>query len=114
VSLLIIGATQSQSAAVQAITLLPLEFSVTFAFLLFYAVAKQARFGRRMLVALATWLLESMLVAVLAPDDFAFSLAGSVVVSSVVFFAHRRIGIEDEPRVPTEFSVGRMAWRGGR
>ena len=112
VSLLIIGATQSQSAAVQATTLLPLAFSVTFAFLLFYSIPQQMRLGRRMLVALALWFLASILVAVLAPNDFAYSLAGSVVASSIVYFVHRRIGIEDAPLVPLEFSVGRMIWRG--
>lgn len=112
VSLLIIGATQSQSAAIQATTLLPLAFSVTFAFLLFYAIPRQTPFGQRMLVALVLWFLGSMLIALLAPDDFAFSLAGSVVTSSVVFFVHRRIGIEDAPRVSARFSIGRMIWRG--
>ena len=112
VSLLIIGATQSQSAAVQATTLLPLAFSVTFAFLLFYVIPQKMRFGRRMLVALALWFLASILVAVLAPNDFAYSLAGSVVASSIVFFVHKKIGIEDAPSVSTEFTVGRMIWRG--
>lgn len=112
VSLLLIGATQSQNAAIQATTLLPLAFSVTFAFLLFYAIPKQMRFGQRMLVALVLWFLGSMLVAVLAPDDFAFSLAESVAASSIVFFVHRRIGIEDVALVPARFSVGRMIWRG--
>ncbi len=112
VSLLLIGATQSQNAAIQATTLLPLAFSVTFAFLLFYAIPEQMRFGRRMPVALVLWFLGSMLVAFLAPDSFTLSLAGSVAISSIAFLAHRRIGIEDAPRVPTEFSVGRMVWRG--
>jgi hypothetical protein len=112
VSLLIIGATQSQNAAIQATTLLPLAFSIAFAFLLFYSVPKQMRFGRRMLVALVLWFLASMLVTVLAPDDFTSSLAGGVVASSVVFLLHRRIGIEDAPRLSMEFSIGRMIWRG--
>ncbi|MGD0318458.1 MAG: hypothetical protein ABSB56_02020 [Nitrososphaerales archaeon] len=112
VSLLLIGATQSQDAAIQATTLLPLAFSVTFAFLLFYAFPKRMRFGRRMLVALALWFLASMLVAVLAPDSFTFSLAGSVAASLIIFFVHRRIRVEDVPRVPSRFSVGQMIWRG--
>ena len=112
VSLLLIGATQSQNAAIEATTLLPLAFSVTFAFLLFYAIPKQMRFGRRMLVALVLWFLASVLVAVLAPASFTFTLTGGVATSSVVFFVHRRIGIEDVARVPSGFSVGRMFWRG--
>jgi len=112
VSLLIIGAPQSQNAAIQATTLLPLAFSITFAFLLFYAIPKQMRFGQRMLVAFILWFLASMLVVVLAPDNFTSSLAGSVAVSSIVFFLHKRIGIEDAPRVSIGFGVGRMIWRG--
>jgi uncharacterized membrane protein (GlpM family) len=112
VSLLLIGATQSQDAAIQATTLLPLAFSVTFAFLLFYTIPKQMRFRHRMLVALIFWFLASMLVAVSAPDSFAFSLAGGVAVSSIVFFVHRRVGVEDAQRVPSRFRFGRMIWRG--
>jgi len=112
VSLLLIGSTQSQDAAIQATTLLPLAFSVTFAFLLFYAIPKQMKFGRRMSVALLLWALASMVVAVLAPDSFAFSLAGSIAVSLIAFFVHRRIGIEDATRVVSGFSVARMIWRG--
>jgi hypothetical protein len=112
VSLLLIGVTQSQNAAIQATTLLPLAFGITFVFLLFYAVPKQMRFGQRMLVALVLWFLASMLVAFLAPDNFTLSLAGSVAISSIAFLAHKRIRIEDAPRVPARFSVGRMIWRG--
>jgi hypothetical protein len=63
VSLLIIGVTQSQSAAIQATTLLPLAWSVTFAFLLFYAIPKRMPFGRRILIALVSWFLGALLVA---------------------------------------------------
>ena len=112
VSLLLIGATQSQNAAIQATTLLPLAFSITFAFLLFYAIPKRMRFGRWMLVALILWFLASMLVAVLAPDSFTFSLAGSVAAPLIIFFVHKRIGIDDAPRVSLGFSVRRMIWRG--
>lgn len=112
VSLLLIGATQSQDAAIQATTLLPLAFSVTFAFLLFYTIPKQMRFHNRILVALILWFLASVLVAVLAPNNFAFSLAGGVAASSTVFFLHRRVEVEDAPRIPSRFSVGRMIWRG--
>ena len=112
VSLLIIGASQSVGAAVQVTTLLPLAFSITFAFLLLYALPKQALFGRRILVALLFWFLGSFLVALFAPDDFAFSLVGSLAVSSLVFFIHGRIGVEPAPRIPTRFSLVRMLWRG--
>lgn len=91
---------------------MPLAFSVTFAFLLFYTIPKQMRFRHRMLVALILWFLASVLVVVLAPNNFAFSLAGSVAASSIIFFVHGRVGVEDAPRVPSRFSVGRMIWRG--
>jgi hypothetical protein len=112
VSLLIIGVTQSQSAAVQATTLLPLAWTVTFAFLFLYAIPKRMRFGQRITIALASWFLGSILIALLAPDNFVLSLAGGVAASSLIFLLHRRIGIKDAPRVPTRFNVGRMIWRG--
>lgn len=112
VSLLIIGVTQSRSAAIQATTLLPLAWSVTFAFLLIYAIPKRMPFGRRILIALLTWFLGAILVATSAPDNFTLSLAGGVAASSFIFFMHRRIGIEDAPRVPTRFRLGRMILRG--
>ncbi len=112
VSLLIIGATQSQSAAIQATTLLPLAWSVTFAFLLFYAIPKRMLFGWRILFALVFWFLGTILVAVLAPDDFTLTLAGGVAASTLIFLMHKRLGIKDAPRVPTEFNVRRMIWRG--
>ena len=112
VSLLLIGVAQSQSAAIQATTLLPLAFAISFAFLLTYAFPKQMRFGMRMLAALAFWFLWSMLVAVFAPDNFAFSLVVSVAASTTIFFVHRSLGIKDAPGIPTRFSATRMIWRG--
>jgi hypothetical protein len=112
VSLLIIGATQSQSAAIQATTLLPLAWSVTFAFLLFYAIPKRMPFGRRILFALVSWFLGAILIVVSAPDNFTLSFAGGVAASLLVFFVHKRIGIKDAPRVPARFSIRRMILRG--
>jgi hypothetical protein len=113
VSLLIIGVTQSQSAAIQATTLLPLAWSVTFAFLLFYAIPKRMPFGRRILIALVSWFLGALLVAASAPDNFTLSLAGGAAASLFIFFMHRRIGIEYAPHVPTRFRFGQMILREG-
>lgn len=112
VGLLFIGWSQSQAAAVEATAIFPLAFSVTFAFLLFYALPEHRGFGSRITVALLLWFLFSILVAMSGLDDFALSLAVSIVVSSTVFFVHRRMGIGDAPPAQTGFSMGRMVWRG--
>jgi uncharacterized membrane protein (GlpM family) len=91
VSLLFIGLTQSTSAAVQATTLFPLGFSSTFAFLLFYAVPRNLRFRVRMPVAIGLWFPICVAVAAWAPDDFAFSVSVSIVVSLAVLLLRRSI-----------------------
>ena len=91
VSLLFIGVTQSQSAAIEATTLFPLGFGVTFAFLLFYAIPKNARFSTRMTAALGLWLAASAAVGVWGPSDFSVSLVAGISLSVAVLFIRRRI-----------------------
>ncbi len=91
VSLIFIGVTQSQAAAVEATTLFPLGFSSTFAFLLFYAVPKSMGPSARMLAALGLWLPISTLVALWGPSDFALSVAVSILVALGVLLVRRRI-----------------------
>jgi hypothetical protein len=112
VSLLFIGWSQSQAAAIQAAVGFPLGFSVTFAFLLFYALPPRGRFGLRMSVALLLWFSLATLVAVSGLNDFIISVGVSVVAASAVYLALRMIGIKDIPPVPTAFSATRMVWRG--
>jgi uncharacterized membrane protein (GlpM family) len=91
VSLLFIGLTQSQAAAVQATSFFPLGFSSTFAFLLFYAVPKTLRFSLRMAIALGLWLPISAAIALWGPADYYVSLTASVVIVVVVLMVRRRI-----------------------
>jgi hypothetical protein len=112
VSLLFIGWSQSQAAAIQAAVGFPLGFSVTFAFLLFYALPQRGRFGIRMAVALLLWVSLATLVALSGLNDFILSVGVSVVAASVVYVALRMIGIRDVPPVPTTFSARRLVWRG--
>ena len=102
VSLLFIGVTQTQSAAVEATTLFPLGFGVTFAFLLFYAIPKDTRFSVRMTAALGLWLAASAAVGVWGPTDFYVALAAGVGLSIAVLFIRRRI-----PTRRTEFVATR-------
>jgi len=112
VSLLFIGWSQSQTAAVQATAVFPLSFSVTFAFLLFYSLPDRMTFGPRMAIALLLWLALSSVVAFLRFDDFSLSVAIAVVMASTIFVIHRRIGIRNVPPVKADFSLSRMIWRG--
>ncbi len=112
VSLLFIGLTQSQAAAVQATTLFPLGFSSTFAFLLFYAVPKEARFSVRMALALGLWLPASAAVAVWGPEDFAVSLAASLVIALAVLLIRMRIPTKATTFVATRPTLKLSALRG--
>ena len=95
VGLLLIGWSQSQAAAVQATSIFPLAFCVTFAFLLFYSLPVHRAFGRRITIALLLWLMLSVLVASSHFDDFFISITASMVLSLIILVAHRRIGIGD-------------------
>ncbi len=104
VSLLFIGITQSQAAAVQATELFPLGFSSTFAFLLFYAVPKTMRFSLRMVLALGLWFPISSVIAIWGPADFYVSLTASVVIVVVVLLLRMRVPTgrgEGSPSRPT-------------
>jgi len=112
VSLLFIGWSQSQAAAIQATAVFPLSFSVTFAFLLFYSAPSRMMFRPRMAIALLLWFLLSVIVAVLRFDNFILSVVIAVGLASTIFILHRRIRIQDAPHVGTEFSFLRMVLRG--
>jgi uncharacterized membrane protein (GlpM family) len=112
VGLLFIGWSQSQAAAVQATVGFPLGFSVTFAFLLIYALPKRAAFGPRMAAALACWLALAALVAASGVDEFGLALPVSMLVASTVYLALNGAGIRDVAQARTTFSLARMAWRG--
>ena len=91
VSFIAIGLTESTSAAVQATTLFPLGFSVTAAFLLFYAAPKELEFWPRMIGALLLWFLAASAVALWSPDDFAVSVVASVLIALGVILARRMV-----------------------
>jgi hypothetical protein len=112
VSLLSIGLTQSPSAAIQATTLFPLGFSVTFAFLLFYTIPEKMGFWTRMSLSLGLWFLAAVAAATWGPDDFALSLATSTVITVLVLLARSRIPTKKTDGSTTEPGVGRTILRG--
>lgn len=112
VSLIFIGLTQSQAAAIQATTLFPLGFSSTFAFLLFYATPKRTRLSIRMTVALGLWLPASAAVAIWGPEDFPLSVTASVAIALLVLLLRRRVATEKTDHVPTRPSLGLAILRG--
>ncbi|MGD1054508.1 MAG: hypothetical protein ABR867_00285 [Nitrososphaerales archaeon] len=112
VGLFFIGWSQSQEAAVRATSVFPLAFSVTFAFLLFYSLPRRGGFASRITTALLLWFLLSVLVVLLHFDNFGLSLGISVLVSSIVFLIHTRIGIQDYLPVESEFNLRQTALRG--
>jgi len=112
VSLLFIGWSQSTAAAVQAAVGFPLGFSVTFAFLLCYALPRRGGFGGRMTVALSIWFVLAAIVALSGFDDFALSVGISVLMALGVYAALRMAGIKEAPHAPTRFNFRQVVWRG--
>jgi len=112
VSFLAIGATQSLSAAIQATTLFPVGFSVTIAFLLFYAVPSKLRFWPRMTTALCLWFMAASAAAVWGPNDFVLSVATSAVIALAVLLARSRISTRRTEPASTKPSLIGMILRG--
>jgi Protein of unknown function (DUF3147) len=112
IGLLSIGITQSTQAAVQATTLFPLGFAVTFAFLLFYTFPARLGFWARMPLALGLWLLAAVAVSIWSPDDFALSVSASAGVSLVVLCLRWRIRTERTKHFPTATSYLHVILRG--
>jgi uncharacterized membrane protein (GlpM family) len=112
VALLSIGLTQSTSAAIKATTLFPLGFSVTFAFLLFYTMPERMGFWARMSLSLCLWFLTAVAAALWGPNDFALSLAASIVIASAVLLARSRIPTDSTGRSASEPGARRTILRG--
>jgi len=112
IGLLSIGITQSTSAAVQATTLFPLGFAVTFAFLLFYTFPAKLRFSARMPLALGLWLLAAAAVSVWSPDDFGLSVSAGLGVSLVVIYLRWRVRTAKPMHITIATSYLRLALRG--
>ncbi len=112
VSFLAIGLTESTSAAVQATTLFPLGFSVTIAFLLFYAIPKELRFWPRMTGALFLWFLAASAVALWSPDNFAISVEASVLIAFGVILARRMVPTKRTEPISSKPSVEGVVLRG--
>jgi hypothetical protein len=112
VSLLFIGLTQSSSAAVQAVSLFPLGFSSTFAFLLFYAIPRKMAPAPRMVMALGLWLPISATIAAWGSEDFGLSVTASVVIALVVLVLRRRIATGKTDHVSTRPTLNLAILRG--
>jgi len=112
VALILIGLTQSTSAAINATTLFPLGFSVTFAFLLFYAIPARARFSIRMTAALSLWFLLAVAVAVWGPDDFLLSVLVGYAIALAAMAARTRVPTGKAERNKSEPSVKQTIIRG--
>jgi len=112
VSLLFIGLSQSQKDAVTAVSIFPLAFSISFAFLLFYSWHPSWTSGRRMAFALALWFVLSILVSLSRTSDFLIDAAVGIAFSCLVFVIHRRLRIQSVTPQPTKFSLVRTSLRG--
>ncbi len=86
-SFLFIGINQSSAVAVQATTLFPLAFSITSAYLFFYAFFAKREFALGISISLFIWFAASALVFASGLNSFAPSLVLGVAISVVTYFA---------------------------
>jgi hypothetical protein len=78
--LFFIGLNQSAATAVRATTVLPLAFSFTCSFLLFYAVIAKRGFFLGLSVSLLLWFLLAAVLIASNLQDFTVALVGSVLI----------------------------------
>lgn len=90
-SLLFIGLNQSAEAAVAATVVLPLVFSVSNAYLLFYALSSRKNFAFGLTFSLLMWLAASAVIVALGFNDYAVSLGVGAVISTLTFLAFTRL-----------------------
>jgi uncharacterized membrane protein (GlpM family) len=92
---LFIGLNQSSPAAVQATTVFPLVFSITSAFLLFYAFFARKGFTVGFTISLLIWFLISSIIVLSGLKDFTFCLASGVLISAAVYYLFaKRLNLE--------------------
>jgi len=84
-SLLFIAVNQSPQTAVDATVAFPVAFSVTNAFLLFYAYLSQWGFKRGISISLLIWFCASTAIVVSGIADYTLSLAASAAISILTF-----------------------------
>ncbi len=111
-SLLFIAVNQSPQVAVDATVAFPLAFSVTNAFLLFYAYFSQRGFRVGLSVSLLVWFCASIIIVVSGVTSYAFSLAvGSVVSVMTLYVFARKVKISKAGGTQV-YSMGAIAGRG--
>ena len=91
ISLLFIGLNQSVEAAVDTSVVLPLIFSVSNAFLLFYAVLAKKGFGKGLGTSLFVWFAASAAIVVHGISDYIVCLIVGGVISIIIFFMFTRL-----------------------
>ena len=112
-SFLFIGINQSTNAAVQATTIFPLAFSVTTAYLFFYAFFSQKGFGTGISVSLFLWFAISALIVVFGFRDFAVSLLAGAAISSATYYCfNKKLKLEKIKGQKRIYSRGDIIFRG--
>lgn len=112
VSLLALGFTQSNLAAIRAVALFPLGVVSTMSFLLFYAVPKDMRYWERTALALVLWGLISTAIVLFAPDSITFATSAALPILAVLLYARSRIRVGGHASVSTRPGWKRSFQRG--
>lgn len=91
IALLFIGLNQSIEAAVNTSIVLPLIFSVSNGFLLFYAVLAKRGFVKGLGMSLFVWFAASAAIVISGINDYIVCLTFGGVISIIIFFMFTRL-----------------------
>lgn len=111
VGLFFIGWSQSVGAAVDATSVFPLAFGITFSFLVFYCLPPRESFWPRMAVALILWFMASAAFAASGFGDFGLCLAGGVTICIVGYVVRRWANIPEVPSRRVKFAWSHVVLR---
>lgn len=111
-SLLFIAVNQSPQTAVDATVAFPIAFSVTNAFLLFYAYFSQRGFKWGISLSMLIWFCASIAIVASGIADYALSLVASAVISVVTFALFAKKLKIKKAEGKTCYSHGEIACRG--
>ncbi len=85
-SLLFIAINQSPQVAVDATVVFPIAFSMTNAFLIFYAYFTRRGFKWAISISLLIWFFASIVIVVSGITNYVISLVGSALISILIFY----------------------------
>lgn len=112
VSLLFIGWAQGAQAASEATGIMPLVIGISALFVVTYVIVARYNFYLAIIAALAVWLILSLSLARLHFNNFAYSLAGFVLLLALSYYVlERKLHIISQGKKSVRYTIPQLAIR---